>query len=208
MEQKTKERLVGSLVLLCLAIIFIPPFYDGRNPFALDEEPLGRSAKLAPNFKDAEDMAGEIAELGDGHINAIEEKVKASLPEDATNDSQLEAEEPSIIEDFNASEMTTRLLSELAENSALASRFSKQDDLKQAWAVQVGSFEEAERAQKLRDELLNAGFHAYIKTFMKDGKSVSRVFAGVSLDKGVAEEIKGKLESQFNGLASIIVPYQ
>lgn len=208
MEQKTKERLVGSLVLLCLAIIFIPPFYDGRNPFDLDEKPLNRSVNLAPSFQDAEDMAEEIAEVGGGHINTIEQKVKGSLSEEVSNDSQLQAKESSIIEDFNASEMTTRLLSDLAESSALTSRFSKQNELKQAWAVQVGSFEEVSRAQKLRDELLKAGFQAYIKTFSKDGKSVSRVFAGVSLDKGVAEDIKSKLESQFEGLSSIIVPYQ
>lgn len=208
MEQKTKERLVGSIVLLCLAVIFIPPFYDGRNPFDLDEKAISGKADLAPRFKSSEDMASDIAQVGTGHIAKIEKKVDASLSEDSRNDSQLEKEDAGILEDLNASEMTTRLLNDIAENSELASRFAKQNNLKQAWAVQVGSFEEVDRAQNLRDQLVKAGFHAYIKTFLKDGKTISRVFAGVSLDKGVAEEIKTNVEKQFDGVSSIVIPYQ
>jgi DedD protein len=206
---KAKERLVGSLILLCLAIIFIPPFYDGRNPFDLDGASLNQNTPIAPNFPESEDMANNIADVGGGRLHEIEESVKEANPEASRSDSSLpEKPEDGILESLGAKEMTSKLLSDIAESSPLASRFSRQSKLKQAWAVQVGSFKEAERAQKVRDHLVKNGFQAYIKTVVKDGETISRVFAGVSLDKSVVEGIEKDLESRFGEYSAIVVPYQ
>lgn len=202
--------MVGSLILLCLAIIFIPPFYDGRNPFDLEADLAVEKMPHAPRFPETSDMAKQVSNTGSGRLHEIEKRVKANMPESARSDSQLAEKENGIsqsFEDFNAGEMTTRLLSDLAENSKLVSRFSKDKPLKQAWAVQVGSFHEAHRAQALRDELISNDFQAFIKTVLKDGVSISRVFAGVSLDKSIAEDIKSNLENLAD-YDAIIVPYQ
>jgi len=214
-NDKTKERIVGSVVLLCLAIIFIPPFYDGRNPFDLDSQVGDTTIPRAPLFPDTAEMANGIADIGSGRIDQIEKKVKKALPESAQSDSQLDDVKANTysekLNDFNASEMTAQLLSDITKNSELAARFASKNNVKQAWAVQVGSFEEVQRAQTLRDELIQKGFQAYIKTVLKKGTTISRVFAGVSLDKTVAEDIKQDVEKKMAGktpVTAIIVPYQ
>jgi DedD protein len=211
-NNKTKERIVGSVVLLCLAIIFIPPFYDGRNPFDLEKDVSLTQIPREPYFKDTEDSAADIAEIGSGRIDDIEKKVKESLPESAQSDSQLKTDPTNTysekLEDFNASEMTGKLLNEISKSSEISARFNNKSTVKQAWAVQVGSFGEAARAQKLRDELIAKKFQAYIKTSSKNGATISRVFAGVSLDKSVAEKIKLDLENNYSVTTAIVVPYQ
>jgi cell division septation protein DedD len=211
-NDKSKERIVGSIVLLCLAIIFIPPFYDGRNPFDLDNKISDSQIPRAPSFKNSNEMANEIVNVGSGRIDKIEKKVKKALPESARSDSQLDGPEKNTyaekLDDFNASEMTAQLLNDITKNSELAARFASKNNIKQAWAVQVGSFEEVNRAQTLRDELISKDFQAYIKTVLKDGKTISRVFAGVSLDKDVAEDIRVDLDKRANQHSAIVVPYQ
>lgn len=208
MNNKSKERLVGSLILLCLAIIFIPPFYDGRNPFDIEEDARLTQIPRPPHFKEVDFMANDIAEVGSGRLDKIEKDVKKTLPESARSDSQLANDKNSKLVDLSASEMTAKLLSDIAENSELAARFSNKNTVKQAWAVQVGSFQEVERAQKLRDQLIAQDFQAYIKTVSKNGETISRVFAGVSIDKTVAEDIKLKVEKKLTGNTALVVPYQ
>lgn len=211
-NNKSKERLVGSIILLCLAIIFIPPFYDGRNPFDIEKDPHLVQIPHPPYFKDTEDMAKDIVDVGSGRLDKIEKKVKKSLPESARSESQLPNDSKNAysekLEDFSASEMTSKLLSDIAQSSELAARFSNKNTVKQAWAVQVGSFQEADRAQKLRDQLIAKDFQAYIKTVQKNDETISRVFAGVSLDKSVSEDIKLDVEKKLAGSSAIVVPYQ
>ncbi len=212
MNPKSKERLVGSLVLICLAIIFIPPFYDGRNPFDLEEEKVRVNYSNPPKFADDQKTAESLADLGKGRLDKIEAKVKASQPESSRSDLSSESLEDNktVLSDFSedARELTSQLLSDIAESSEIASRFTDKKTVKQAWAVQVGSFKEVARAQQLRDQLVAKSYQSYIKTLVKDGQQISRVFAGVSLDKSVADDIQKSLKNDFDGLSSIVVPYQ
>jgi len=208
---QNKERIVGCLVLLCLAIIFIPPLYDGRNPFDQRVSIEQRKFPKPPVFPETEKMANSLAEVGSGRINDIEKKVKDSLPESAKNDSQLDEPAEKKPDTSNkAKEMTSRLLSDIAKRAEVSSRFTKDSDasLKQAWAVQVGSFKEIKGAQTTRDRLIDKNYQSYIKTVLKNGETISRVFAGVSLDKSIATEIKNKLAKDFSDLPGIVVPYQ
>ncbi len=209
MNSKLKERLVGGLVIVFLALIFIPPMYDGRNPFDVDEAAYRVEPPRVPKFAGTEEFANQIAEVGSGRISKIEQQVKADIPASARSDSLLVPDESSTsLSGFSPSEMTARLLSEIAERSNLSARFNNKKQLKHAWAVQVGSFAEVERAQKLRDELLARDYQAFIKTVMVDNKEISRVFAGVSLDKSITEEIHKKLLGSKIVDNALIVPYQ
>jgi len=211
-NNKTKERIVGSVVLLCLAIIFIPPFYDGRDPFKFEKDQSLSQIPKPPHFKETEDSAADIAPIGSGRIDEIEGKVKSALPESARSDTQFATVTSNSfsekIEAVNAGEMTEKLLNQISKNSQVSAKFNSKSTVKQAWAVQVGSFEDSDRAIKLRDDLIANKFQAYIKTVSKDGVTLLRVFAGVSLDKSVAEKIKHDLENNYSLTTVMVVPYQ
>lgn len=212
MTEKLKERIVGVLVLFCLALIFIPPFYDGRNPFDMDDKKPDRNIPKAPDFPDTETLANEIAPVGSSRLHEIEESVKNANPESSRNDSQLEKRESSFyskkLDDLKANETTAKLLSDISESTALSERFAIRSDMKPVWSVQIGSFKEVDRAQKVRDELIAAGFQAYIRTVLYQGESISRVFAGATLDKEVAEQMKKKVTEKLPEYSAIVVPYQ
>ena len=61
------------------------------------------------------------------------------------------------------------------------------------WAVQVASFAESENAVKLRDELREQGFEAFISTARNDGKTMNRVAVGPLLSGTDASDMQERL---------------
>jgi len=71
------------------------------------------------------------------------------------------------------------------------------------WAVQVGAFSTAEKADKLASELKSAGFRAYVSPVSKSGKTLQRVRVGPEADRSRAEGIAAKLKAR--GLPATVV---
>lgn len=211
MSETIKERVIGAVVLLCLGVIFIPPFYDGRSPFDKDFSSISNAIPRKPSFPNAEKMANELAPIGSGHLQKIEKKVKQTIPKEERGDSLLPKKEERFysqtLKDFDASEMTTKLLSDIASSTRLTKGLRAKSDMRQVWAVQVASFKNVDNAQELRSKLLSRGFQAYIKTVVKNGGTISRVYAGSSFDREVLEKIKSKSDQEFPKQKAVIVPY-
>ena len=67
------------------------------------------------------------------------------------------------------------------------------------WAVQVGSFSEADRARELRDRLRGDGFDAMLSDVKVAGRPVTRVVVG-PFDRLEANKMKQRLASRYAGL--------
>jgi len=73
-----------------------------------------------------------------------------------------------------------------------------------AWVVQVASFKTAERADKLRDELLSEGYKAYTRTLKTSKGKATRVYVGPKVDKQQALDIKAELDRLHNVDAMVL----
>lgn len=67
------------------------------------------------------------------------------------------------------------------------------DQATRVWAVQVASFAESDNAVKLRDELREAGFEAFISSLRSEDGIMSRVAVGPLLSSEDASEMQKQL---------------
>ena len=195
MKQAMKHRLVGAIVLACLAIIFLPILLDGEgirrdgldgsNGFAgSDREPQGLTSRIpatppVPPVPDARPRRPEI--LADSEAGAI--------PAPAEEARQAREEAPA------AGEGTA------ADQPSLDER-----GLPRAWSVRLASFAEAGNASGLVDRLLAADYKGYSRPVTSSQGTLTAVYVGPVLSRGEADDLREGLEEEFQ-LNGLVVRY-
>ena len=76
-------------------------------------------------------------------------------------------------------------------------KISEPDKPVQAFALQVGTFENESNAGKLRDKLKKAGYMSYIQAEDKDGKPSYRVRIGPNLQRSQLETVKDEVKKKY-----------
>ncbi|WP_237065795.1 SPOR domain-containing protein [Microbulbifer guangxiensis] len=180
-----KQRIVGALVLLALAVIFLPSLFDREGaryiditsqiPPAPDIQPIEIATAqplddVAP-APEPEAVFQPVA-VTEPAPEAKPEPAKA-LPADAAPATGPSAEEP-------APEKQAPVLDE--------------NGLPISWVVQVASYREQDRADRLRDRLMDEGFKAYTRSASTDRGTFVRVFVGPKVDRADAETAKQELD--------------
>lgn len=169
MEQRLKQRLVGAVVLVALAVIFIPMILQG---------PIEREVTSVPAEIPAQPA-----------VNAPSQSVPESMPSAAVSPTPAE---PQPMDEAPAqSSAATDQPPPAPPKPAAASREVPPELA--AWAVQVGSFGTEANALKLRDDLRAKGYAAYTETTRSDDKTLYRVRVGPTVERGEAERLQQEL---------------
>ena len=195
MNQGTKQRIVGTVVLLTLAFIFLPIVFDGQGsyePAMTSRIPDSPQVSILPEPVQSRPII--IAET--------ETEREAELASPASNDAT-GAEVPIAVE--AAPESVGGTTSE-----PVFSREVPQLDragLPQAWVVQLASFADVENARNLLARLQSAGYKAYIRSVVGDQGGRSRVLVGPWVVRARADETQTELQAQFQ-LAGMVVAYE
>ena len=195
MNQGAKQRIVGTVVLLTLAFIFLPIVFDGQGsyePAMTSRIPDSPQVSILPEPVQSRPII--IAET--------ETETEAELASPASNDAA-GAEVPIAVE--AAPEFVGGTTSE-----PVFSREVPQLDragLPQAWVVQLASFADVENARNLLARLQSAGYKAYIRSVVGDQGGRSRVLVGPWVVRARADETQTELQAQFQ-LAGMVVAYE
>lgn len=187
-ESNLKVRLVGAVVLVSLAVIFIPMILDGREvteqlvtesaiPPRPDREFVSKVIPLTPTVEEKPSAEKDKPVIRQG-LAAQPEEVKTEPPvaESAPEPIKLAAAEP--------------VAETRPESKPQATPTS---DAPSAWAVQVGSFSSKKNADALSKKLQGKGFAAFVDTVTEDGKPSFRVRIGPELKRELAEQLQKKL---------------
>ncbi len=183
MEQQLKQRLAGAIVLVSLAVIFIPFILEGPQDewaprdHTIPEPPdLGYHAPAdlpkpvtrdeKPRDPPAENVAVEAAPGGT--------QVPLPVPEIAEQE-QAEPAKPI--------PPAAKPVASPGLEQAIAS----------GWYVQVGSFSKPENARSLRDRLRSDELDAHLQTVEADKGASYRVLVGPSKTRSIAEKLQIKL---------------
>ncbi len=195
MNQGTKQRIVGTVVLLTLAFIFLPIVFDGQGsyePAMTSRIPDSPQVSILPEPVQSRPII--IAET--------ETEREAELASPASNDAA-GAEVPVAVEAAPESVGVTT-------SEPVFSREVPQLDragLPQAWVVQLASFSDVENARNLLARLQSAGYKAYIRSVVGDQGGRSRVLVGPWVVRARADETQTELQAQFQ-LAGMVVAYE
>ena len=184
LDKGLKQRMVGALVLLALAVIFLPML-------------LSREDESQRVYVDAPAMpvAPEAPEVELQPVVVPEPQLLPDEPIGADAEQSMEPAEP-VVAEQPAAPVTpaTPVATPEPVPTPPQPAPSKLDanSLPISWSVQLASLSSSEGAQKLQKTLRSQGYNAYIRRV--DG--MNRVFVGPLIERVEAERLRDQLNRQ------------
>lgn len=171
LNDRTRYRVTGTVFLLAVAAICFPMLFDGDGlePLALPPVPEQHIDVSA-----AEAVQDEPVPDFTSTIAGRDELLAETDPEGYRLETGVKIGEPVIVAEDEPIEVPA-----------------------DAWAVQVGSFAEYERAIALRDRLRSDGYDALLSN-MKKPDRLTRVAVGPMIDREDAEGLKAELADRYD----------
>ena len=199
MDQSLKQRLVGAIVLVSLAIIFLPLVFDGQqqrinsDDYVYPDQPA--MTIQSSDFSAIEDEAREVLEQI-GEVEAVKQQQDSTEfePETPAQDALMTVNEPATVERYIEQEKEV--------DRAIEDSTSNTVSLADAWILQVGAFSSQANANGLRDKLNAAGYKAYTKSV----GGLFKVYVGPEIRRHRLEQQKSSLERDFK-VKTLILKY-
>jgi len=211
LNQTTRQRITGSLVLALAALILLPVIFDGEGSYLPAVEPQipARPTFPQPAFQDAE--RPQI----DADSDAIRIRPESPAATTAATDNTEQpldapaAPRPAQTQPAATAQTPAQPASSQPAASASASRTAALDvqGLPDSWSVRLGSFSNTANASSLVERLQNAGHRAYTRRVNSAQGQLTAVFVGPLVDRGAAEILLDRLRQDFQ-LNGMIVRYE
>ncbi|MCV6469914.1 SPOR domain-containing protein [Pseudomonas aeruginosa] len=207
LERGLKQRIVGALVLIALAVIFLPMLFtreDESRQVVVEAPPRPQ----APAMPSVEVQPTEVPELQPGEEDIAPEIVEEGSPAAAGQPSQpiggLPATPPATQPPAQA-QAASQPPSQPQPPAAPPPAEKRLDAnyLPQSWSVQLASLSNRARAEELQKTLRSQGYNAYIRSF--DG--MNRVFVGPVIQRAEADRLRDQLSKQ-QKLNGFVVRFQ
>ena len=205
MDNLVKQRLVGALILVALGVVFWPIIFVARDgdtrelrvavpeapPVDLSPLPAPDSAALrrAPQAQAQAQAQAQGAEQG-------------PAPELFDSDPHIPAPLPAL----PARADTQPPVSLEPARETLQAPAIDADGLPIAYALQVATIGERERAETLRDELLKAGYKGYLQRLRRDDRTLYRVLVGPRYQRDDLAPVKEAVDRTWR-VESLIIRY-
>lgn len=230
MHLKTRQRLIGLLLLLLLAAVLAPLVL--RTPdqvrVALDmsipEPPTVEEPEVAPVIGERETAATDrqideerqaVADTGDRQLDTARNTAPPS-----PGDGEGQGADPDAAESGAAPAASAQPDPAPAEPAPTVAETGEADEAEEAGAaedgpapgftVQVASFSDAANAEALVKRLRDGGYNAYHRTVRQDSNTWERVFVGPEIRRADADALRQRLADDktfaLDGLVRPFVP--
>jgi len=207
LQQNTKQRIVGTVVLLACCLIFLPIVFDGEGsyePALTSRIPDPPQITILPEPQQTRPVI-----IADSDVPAVPPpETEADQPASADQISDSDAEIASTI-----AQETTAAGPEVRKSVPAYTRQDEtlpqlgEDGLPSGWSVRLGLFSNADNAAILLERLQEAGYRAYMREIESDEGLLRGVFVGPWLDRQLSAGYQSSLQEEFQ-LAGIVVPYE
>lgn len=193
METLMKQRLVGAVVLIALAVIFVPMLLDGSGrkesvvveaELSLDPPKFNFESEL-PDPKQLDSLPAAETK-SEPQVVAVPVEKPEPVKEPAPPPAKPPAK-PKVLE-------------------ATASKITPSPALS-AWAVQVAAFGEKGAAVALQKKLMAGDFAAFTEKYEKNGKVLYRVRVGPELKRENADRLRAKIVKDQGIKGAFVTPH-
>lgn len=190
-DRRLLQRIVGALVLVALAVIFVPMLFNRDDV----DQHIAVDAPAMPETPAAPIIETQPVEVPEPAVEAIPEDYEI-IEEDSVAESSIPASpidavpaeaQPAPEAPEQAVTEAPPLMPENAEEQRLDTA-----NLPVSWSVQLASLSSRENAEKLQKTLRSQGYNAYIRT--ADG--MNRVFVGPLVERAEANRLRDQLQRQ------------
>jgi DedD protein len=210
MEPQLKQRLIGAVVLVSIAVLIIPAFLEEETPqvprvVQRDMAPMpvyefpDAPAEPAPEVMEevTEGLTTNPAEMAglpppEPGLPLPEPAPEVGMPEDGTT----------VSTDTGQPVPPTQIATPVptAEPLPPPARPTNGDAARTpgngGWVIQLGSFSSMENADSLRARLIVGGFQAFVSPLQVDGKQSFRVRVSGGKDRVAAEAMRSRLREE------------
>lgn len=205
MNERARNRLVGSIILVSLAVLFLPMLFDGAGieQRELPAMPAGPVHRAPAPMLDAEAPDWAFVD---------EVRVRRDDPERAGVDGRgrheaAPASTSTGVAGAGAEDGETGSgEEERTPQEALPDTRLADDGTPLAWSVQLATFAAADNAEALRTRLLADGYEAYLNTVTAGDRVLHRVAVGPRLDRGAVDRLRGELAARYE-LEGVVVRF-
>jgi len=186
-EAPVRYRMVGAIVLIFLAVLFLPWLFDGAGYEAMQD--LERPIPDRPLFVEPHTPSAPAGNLRRPSAESIagEEAPVIALPEAAPPAPAPEVRTP-------------------APAARPAPSPAAPAGARVGWAVQVGSFGREVNAREQAQRLREAGFTAFVERGKADGRDVWRVKVGPRAERDQALQLRDELQRRMD-VSGIVVAH-
>ena len=189
MNLAMKQRLVGTIVLGCLALILIPMLLDGEG--MVEPLPIVVSMPSAPEIN-----LTPLPEPERPTIIADSLPADIPLPDVITGSTNISSTDPALTSDLESAQPAT------AQPLLVTTPKLNTQGLPEAWSVKLGTFSDRTNAESLVATLILANHKAYSRPVKTDTQNLIAVFVGPVLTPKEAANLQQILakEYQLNGI--------
>ncbi len=186
MEKTMKERIIGAIVLVAVAVLIVPVFLDGPpgdGEIISEVIPLpGQSDQKTQTIVLDRDRKEPVPVPSAAAPDRREQgpATTASAPRKSAPASQEDTSQPQRSQD--------------RPDSATATPLTSAGSTTGMWAVQLGSFSNPQNAEKLAADLRAQGFAAFLSQRSTSSGELHRVRVGPQKDREAAEAMAARLQ--------------
>lgn len=175
MTSALKNRLVGTIIVVALVVIFLPDFLDGKKQ--TNKEPFATipvSPPIKPIVEPEPFPSERVAKASQQPISVTND---VALDDDPSTDV---AQDESIASEPVAPQMNSN--DSLAIQTVIDTPDSSSVD-DAGWVIQLGSFRHEKNVRSLLNKLEKAGYRAFSRRINTSSGPLTKVFVGPDLDK-------------------------
>lgn len=221
MNQNTRQRIIGTLVLAVAALVLLPAIFDGEGSY---QTPLQTRIPETPQRPEpARSMPERPVITADSDAIRIRPETQ---PDSSRTDTDLTDPAPADaaatdagINDDPQSEVAVSAAPSSAAPPAASATPAAADDnrnvtaaldprgLPEAWSVRLGSFSNQTNATNLVTRLQGDGHRAYTRRLDSSQGPLTAVFVGPLVDRAAAQTLLEQLRQNYQ-LSGLVVRYQ
>ncbi len=220
MENSLKQRIIGAVVLIALAIIFLPAILkDTVNSGTFESKIPAQPEELARyrvNTQKIDELVAKPINLQKQSINQNE----STSNEQYDKKNRLTGQADQIKKSELSTEISTRKTKQKEDASSKVAQNLDTDkpDLQQknnkisekyqdaAWVIQVASFSKQSNAENMVNQLKKNSYKAYRRKVQSDNRAVFRVFVGPYIEMKTAQKMLLPI-SQLSESKAILKPF-
>jgi DedD protein len=226
-ERQVKERLIGAAVLVAIAVILIPELLSGpaekkskpvtsSTPSERVDEPGLKTYRFDLSKPGATN--GQLASSTDeqSERRAATTVDEQSLPQQYRGEMEADVETTAVpprelVADSTPPPASAPAAMPRARNAAepvvSKPKAATPASSSPGWAVQLGSFADAERAKRLVERMRVSGHNAYLVPLRRnDGTTLHRVRIGPYAERSAAERALQRVSGEVKGAAIVSQP--
>jgi len=180
-----KQRIIGAIVLVALAVIFIPILLPGHRDIGFSDS----GSHIPPRPDELENL--KVLELEKPlAAPAPREIVRTPIDEQSPPAPKTESETPAVEQKPATADKKPSKPPVSQESKSATPTTAK------AWVVQVGSFSKRDNAMRLRDQLRSKGYKTFVEQISTADKTFYRVRVGPVVSRSNAVDLQKELQTK------------